>query len=113
MFSSREDLKKKIQYYTSHEQERKNIAKSGQEKVLKYFTHGKIFKYMMNVIFEKILNNNNKEIPVMDKMDKKGKFNVVGLIPDNIIDLINTEVIGQESDFWILLRLEHSYGSRD
>jgi len=69
MFNSREDLKKKIQYYISHEQERKDIARSGQEKVLKYFTHEKIFKYMMNVVFEKILNN-NKEIPVMSKKEK-------------------------------------------
>ena len=29
----------------------------------------------------------------MDKMDKKGKFNVVGLISNNIIDLIENESI--------------------
>jgi hypothetical protein len=43
-----------------------------------------------------VLTVNEKQIisfAQMDKMDKKGKFNVVGLIPDNIIDLIENESI--------------------
>ena len=58
-FFSKEDLKDKIQYYLSHEEELKSIATAGQEKVLKYFTHNKIFQYIFNIIFQKF-NNERK-----------------------------------------------------
>jgi hypothetical protein len=55
-FSLKEDLKEKIQYYLSHEKELNEIARKGQEKVLKYFTHEKILKYIFNILFENLLN---------------------------------------------------------
>lgn len=43
-----------------------------------------------------VLTVNKKQIisfAQMDKMDKKGKFNVVGLIPDNLIELIENKSV--------------------
>jgi len=61
-FSSKEELKEKIQYYLLRETELNEIAKRGQEKVLKYFTHEKILKYVFNILFENLLNKKEGNI---------------------------------------------------
>lgn len=52
-YSSYEDLMEKVEYYLTHEEERKQIAKNGYEKVKKYHT----YKARFDTILE-IINNN-------------------------------------------------------
>lgn len=47
MFKTPEELFEKIEYYLSHEQERKAIAKAGQEKVLECYTYEKKLKELL------------------------------------------------------------------
>lgn len=50
MFRTPEELVEKIDYYLSHDEERKKIAKAGQEKVLRSFTYEKKFRQLMEWI---------------------------------------------------------------
>lgn len=49
-YDSYEDLMAKIEYYLTHEKERKNIAKNGYEKVKKYHTYKNRFDAMLEVM---------------------------------------------------------------
>ena len=48
MFKTPEELFDKVDYYLNHEEERKAIAKRGQEKVLTHYTYEKKLKELMN-----------------------------------------------------------------
>lgn len=50
-FESKNDLLNKIDYYLSHENERKQIAKSGYEKVFNYHNYSTIFQEILNIVF--------------------------------------------------------------
>ncbi len=52
-FESKNDMLHKINYYLSHETERRTIAQSGYEKVLKYHNYNVIFEQIFDIIFSK------------------------------------------------------------
>jgi SAM-dependent methyltransferase/glycosyltransferase involved in cell wall biosynthesis len=55
-FETKEELKDKILYYLKNDEKREEIAKRGQEKVLTYFTHEKILKYIFNIFAENLFH---------------------------------------------------------
>lgn len=50
-FSDPEDLLDKIEYYLSHEQERKEIAQNGYQKVLENYSYKKCFTNILHIVF--------------------------------------------------------------
>lgn len=50
-YSSPTELIEKIEYYLSHEKERKTIASRGHSRTLKYHTYRKRLEYLLNVIY--------------------------------------------------------------
>lgn len=51
-FYSKEDMLNKIAYYLEHEDERKQIAHNGQEKVSKEHTYDIHLKEMLDLVFD-------------------------------------------------------------
>ena len=51
-FYSKEDMLNKIAYYLEHEDERKQIAHNGQEKVCKEHTYDIHLKEMLDLVFD-------------------------------------------------------------
>lgn len=49
LFESEQDLLEKIDYYLKHEEERKQIAKNGYEKVKREYTYRKRMEYMFEI----------------------------------------------------------------
>lgn len=52
-FESKNDMLHKIDYYLTHDAERRSIAQSGYEKVLKYHNYNVIFEQIFDIIFSK------------------------------------------------------------
>lgn len=52
-FESKNDMLHKIDYYLTHDAERRAIAQSGYEKVLKYHNYNVIFEQIFDIIFSK------------------------------------------------------------
>ncbi|NLL75900.1 MAG: glycosyltransferase [Clostridiales bacterium] len=50
LYSDYEDLKKKVDYYLTHEEERKQIARNGYEKVKMYHTYDKRIDEILRII---------------------------------------------------------------
>lgn len=53
MYESHSDLMGKIEYYLSHEKERKEIAKQGEIKIQQEFTYEKLLRKIFAIVFEK------------------------------------------------------------
>lgn len=52
-FDGIEDLKEKVAYYLEHEEERRQIAENGYEKVKKYHSYVRRIEEMLSIVFEK------------------------------------------------------------
>lgn len=62
-FLDEEDLLRKIQYYLEHEEERKQIARNGYEKVKKYHTWGMRLKEIFRIVEEGEKWNEGRFVP--------------------------------------------------
>lgn len=64
LYHNEEELLQLVEYYLSHEEERKEIARNGQRKVLMYHTLHKRFHRVMEIVYEEEKNRKRDYITI-------------------------------------------------
>ena len=65
VFYDDDDMMRKIDYYISHDEERKQIVANGQKKILENYDYSKAWKYIFDV---------SEEIGVSEKIREQTEF---------------------------------------